>query len=448
MKRFLILLTLLSAYNASSQSDSIPELKISSNITIPISISFTELEKITNQSLPNLIYSDTSFKDNDNDNLRCNVWKNGTLKMTSSRDNVIDISVPLKVWVERGFGALGLMTYKSTTFQMTMKFTVVYNIHPTWNLMTKTLKNGYTWNQKPSIEFGAVVIPITPIVENILEKNQQEYANTINEQIKKNINLRADITRAWNELKMPILVSDSLKTWLRITPLSIQSTPFILRNNSIESNIGIEVISETFMGVSPVTTPATLTIPNLKYVNRLADSFSIYTISHIPLSEATQIGKNKFIGQQFDFKEGKYHIIVDDIAIKSEQDLLVIETLVHGSINGTILLKGVPYYNPSTQSIKMKQVSFDLKTKNIFIKTFAWLFDGKIERNVESSFDIPTKDIIESSKISTQSALNKTYKNSYKMSGTVLDMAPQSVLILKDKMVLVTKTTGKLKMKM
>jgi hypothetical protein len=63
-----------------------------------------------------------------------------------------------------------------------------------------------------------------------------------------------------------------------------------------------------------------------------------------------------------------------------------------------------------------------IKTKNLLQKTVAWLFEGKIERKIESNFEMEMKPYIEKSKKETLYALNKEYQKGFFIKGYVIEM--------------------------
>lgn len=199
--------------------------KLQSAITVPIQIPLSEVEKMVNSTLQGLIYEDNSYTDNDNDNFKVKVWKQGNLSLTPNAANQFQISVPLKVWAEKGYGAFGYNTYKDCTFEMEIRFKTSFNIAPDWSVKTVTTPAGYKWITRPVLDFAGVKIPITPIVEKILDQNYAEFSRTIDDQIKQNLNFNTYALQAWNLVQQPYLVSEEYKSWMLITPIGVRMTP-------------------------------------------------------------------------------------------------------------------------------------------------------------------------------------------------------------------------------
>lgn len=432
--RFKLAILLLVSQSALSQIETVIQ---TSSLQFPFKLSIKKIEETTNQAIKGVIYKDSLYTDANNDQLKCTVWKDGEIRLSSVKNNVLKVDVPLKVWIEKGVGGLGVYSYKNTEFRLIMSFHLVYNISKDWKLTTKTLKNGYTWTQKPSLNFVSLHVPITPIVEKILDSKQGEYAHLIDEQIAINLNLKTQIIDVWNLMKEPQKVSEDYNTWLAIIPQNIEALPFTQDAVNIKSafKVNIKVLSSIGFD-SSLKTPIVKDIPPLSYKLFNYDSFSLYTLVTIPYLEATSIAKKKFSNQDFSFNEGKYKVTVNDIILYAINNKLVIETDLTGSFNGKVFIQGDIYYDGDKRLVKLRNLEFDMKTKNILHKAATWLFNGKIERNMEENFEMPVSELLDYCLSSTNLALNRN-QNGFKMSGKVWQLSPMS-LVCNEKNIILT----------
>jgi hypothetical protein len=437
LKQIIYFLFLISVINITAQDTT---LQVKSAITFPLRIKLKTLEDITNTHISGEIYKDTSHTDNENDQFKCRVWKNGSIKISHVQNNVLKIDVPLKIWAEKGIGTFGVYTYQSTDFQVIMSFQMVYTITNDWKLKTKTIKNGFTWVQKPSLEVAKIKIPLTSIIESKLNKQQEESALLIDENIAKSFDLKKDVLNVWNQLKTPQLISEQYNTWLKLSPIQIECSPFTQDALVIQSIVKVHILSETYMGATPISRD-TNDIPKMKLTLIKPSEFELYTTVNIPSIEATEITKKKFIGQEYQFQNGSYNVKLTDISIGFESNNLIIETEMEGSYKGKMRIKGIPYYNDEKNIIKLKNVTIDLQTKNMLIKAYDWIFSGKIEQAFETNFEIPTKENMDYSKQMTQQALNQV-RNGMKFTGYITEMKPKEICIFPNKMCLVILSKG------
>lgn len=411
---------------------------------MPFELSFRSLEQTVNASVSGLIFKDSSLEDNNNDQLKCVIKKNGTISIQSVRQNVLRIDVPIKIQIEKGIGSFGVYTYKSTEMELTMSFKMVWNVLPSWKLFTKSIKNGYQWNKKPSINLKGVEIPITGIVERIIDSKQQEYANLIDQQIDKNVNLKKNVIRIWNQLTTPTQISTEYNAWMIARPKKIQALPFSQNDKSIYTSFGIDLEVETAIGYQPPLIPFVVDIPSLTYTKTLKDEFELYTVVNIPYYEATSIGKKKMIGTKFEFENGKYNIKIEDLNIRGKDSLIIIETTLSGSFKGILSVEGFPYYDSIQNAIRLRNLDYNIQTKNLFYNLANWLFTKKILNSLQENVAIPTAESITRAQLTASNALNQT-RNGTKFNGVISKMTPTKIRSINDILVLVILTKGQVK---
>ena len=424
--------------------------KIKSTIAVPIDIDYVDIERMLNQSVTGLIYEDNSYADNDQDEFKIKVWKKGNITIKPNTTNQLKISVPLKVWAEKGIGALGYVSYQATEFELILNFKTVFSIRPDWVIKTVTTPDGYTWVTKPVLKYKYVDVPITPIVANVLDKQHPMFAKKIDEQVVTALDMKPYALQVWNLLNTPFQLSEEYESWLTIRPSSVQMTPLKAQKNNIVSTIGLNVISETSVGKKPVTSlnTASSQVPNLTLVKDVPSTFSVETVADISYSYASELANKSFQFQKIDFLNGKKSVVVDEIIVMHEADMMILSTKLSGDVKGTVIIEGHPYYDSLAQRLALKDVVFQLKTKNLFQKSASWLFNGKIETMIEKDYGIPVGDMIKLANTSLLSTLNQTPYPGVIMKGTVASFKPTEVVLKEDGITILILTKGQMGVKL
>ena len=420
--------------------------KIKSNITLPVSLPVSEINNLINQSVKGVLYEDQSYTDNNNDQFKVRVEKQGNIAIKALSNNRLMISVPLKIWAEKGYGTLGYYMYQDTNFNLIMNFITSLAVTPDWKLSTKTTTAGFVWTQKPVLDYGKVKIPIASFIESVLKEQQNKFTTVIDQQIKSQFNLQPQLVMAWNQFSKPINVSQEYNTWLKISPQNTYMTPLQVFQDKIKTTVGIDLFSETFVGKMPLPTKDVTSIPNFVVKPDLQNIFNLQTTANISFDEATKIARQQFLNKEFPLNSEKNKVKVDDIKVYGEKENIVIEVKTQGGVTGTAFIKGKPAYDVQGHKIVLTQTDFNLKTKNFFQKALTVLFEGKIRKMIEKDYGIPLMDIENSSKKSLMESFNKEYYKGIRLQGNVIELKPTQFLISESYITVVIDTKAQLQM--
>ena len=420
--------------------------KIKSNITLPVSLPVSEVNNLINQSVKGVLYEDQSYTDNNNDQFKVRVEKQGNIAIKALSNNRLMISVPLKIWAEKGYGTLGYYMYQDTNFNLIMNFITSLAATPDWKLNTKTTTAGFVWTQKPVLDYGKVKIPIASFIESVLKEQQNKFTTVIDQQIKSQFNLQPQLVMAWNQFSQPINVSQEYNTWLKISPQNTYMTPLQVFQDKIKTTVGVDLFSETFVGKMPLPTKDVTSIPNFVVKPDLQNIFNLQTTANISFDEATKIARQQFLNKEFPLNSEKNKVKVDDIKVYGEKENIVIEVKTQGGVTGTAFIKGKPAYDVQSHKIVLTQTDFNLKTKNFFQKALTVLFEGKIRKMIEKDYGIPLMDIENSSKKSLMESFNKEYYKGIRLQGNVIELKPTQFLISESYITVVIDTKAQLQM--
>lgn len=415
LKTLLSLLLLISSKFIFCQDNS------KSFVSIPYEVQTKEIESKLNQSVNGLLYEDSSFENNELDLLKMKVWKKAPIQLTSRNDTLF-FKVPLKIWVNKAFEMMYLRSNHQSDFELMFYIGTKIQLNSNYTITTKSFVEKYEWLKEPTIKVAGVDWNITKWVKNALDKELGTISRIIDDQAKEQLNFKPMALELWNEYSKPTLISADYNAWMLTTPQQIYATPLSIKNNKILGKLGFEILNQVFIADSMIPNKSLTQIPNLILQPQLNDTFCIHTKTYIPYQQATDIARKLFIDSTFSFQEGKYQVKVLDIEMYFEEGKMVFKNTLSGSYNGIVYIQGNPYYDSISRKIKLQNIEFQLKTKNILHKTVGWLFEGKIERNIEANFEMDMTPYIERSKQESLKAMNKEYRKGFFIKGTVLDM--------------------------
>ena len=421
--------------------------KIKSHLTVPISIPVPEINNLINISVTGVLYEDNSYTDNDNDQFKVRVEKSDKIKLTSLKENRFLIEVPLKIWAEQGYGGLGYYVYQDTNFNVVMKFISSVELKSDWTLQTQTKTNGFEWTVKPVLDYGTVKIPVASLIEKTLTEQQAKFTTLIDDKIKESFDLKPYLLAVWNNFSAPINISEEFNTWLKITPETVYMSPLKIYSDYVQATVGLDLYSETFIGQIPLPSPLQVRFPNFILKQNLSSDFNLKTTANVSYDQATALARAQFLGQEFVLTSEKNKVKITDVKVYSEDLYVVIEAETIGEVTGTSYIKGFPVYDREKKKIVLTQIDFKLKTRNLFQKAVATLFERKIKKTIGEEYGIPLEDLITESKKSLTMSFNKEYYPGIFLNGRVQDFYPSQILLFNRNMTVVMDTNASLQMR-
>ncbi len=418
-----------------------------SAVNIPVEVPLEEIQKALNAQLQGLLYEDNSLDDNNKDNVMIKVWKREDVRLEAGGD-LVAIRVPIKVWakVRYGFDRFGIQIYdvRETDFEMDVKFVSQIAVTPEWQVQTKTSPAGFDWVRKPFVKFGPIEIPVAPTVGRIIDGQQESLAARVDEQVRNELPIRKYVDQAWTLMQTPVQVSEAYQTWLKVTPTEVLISPLLARDGKVRALVGIKGYTETVIGRQPE--PGQAALPPLQVTDSIPDDFSVGISGEISHAYATELVSKQFVNQKFG--SGGYEVTVTSVDLYGNGDHLIVKAGLVGSVNGTVYLRGKPYYDPATQTVSLQNLEYDLDTRNKLLKTANWLLKGTFLRRLAEAFKVPVGPQLAEAKENLQEKLNNNQivKGIY-LNGQIDELVPSSVVITPDAIFAVVLAKGKVDVK-
>jgi hypothetical protein len=418
-----------------------------STLNIPIEIPLGEVERKINDQLGNLLFEDNSLDNNGGDNLILKVTKRQPLLIEAKGGNLFNIKVPVNIYAKAGYKiekfGVSVAKYEDTNFDIDLNFLTRLSISQNWNINTSTTPNGYKWVSEPKVKIGFFEIPITSIIEKIMDKELPNVVKTVDNEVGK-INLKPQVEIAWKAVQEPFLINELYQAWLKVTPKEIMMSPLSTKGRNIRVSIGMVAVTETFLGNKP-TGAVMAQVPALNLKDKMDEKFEVGMITEISYPQIKKIAMEQTKGKTYEFNDGKRKITVEDIDVYGQGEDIIVSTLLSGSLNGKVYLKGKPYYDPQSSSIKIKDLDYELDTKNKLFKAADWLAHGKFLKIMEPYFAVSVASQLEEGKKMIQENLagNKLNKN-INLNGKLTELTPQNMYVTPNGIQAVISAKGKL----
>jgi hypothetical protein len=390
-----------------------------STVNIPVRIALPELEKSLNAQLTGLLYEDKDLKD---DQLMIRAEKREDIQLSVSGQN-IHYRVPLKLWIRYDVG----VTNVEANGDLALKLKTAYQIKEDWTVQTTTEIENYEWLQTPKLKLVGMNLPVGFIADMVLKNSKKTITKGIDEALGNQFNLREQVKKVWEQLSDPQLIAKEYDTWLLVNPQNIGMTTLVTRGDTIAGTIFVETRPKVSIGEKP-NRPNATPLPPFRYTGTAQEDFNLFVSTDVPYPEAERLAKSQLAGQTF--TEGKRAVKVEDIQLYGQGNQLIVNTKLSGSYNGNIYFTGKPIYNPTKNTIDIKDLNFTLETRNFLVKSAAWLLKGtlrrKIEENMAFLLDANLKDL--KSQLQTQLS-NYKIANSIFFTGQLNELSLQDAFL-------------------
>lgn len=427
-----------------------------SYINIPITISIKDVETMMNKEYADVIYEDMSFDNNNNDDLKIKVQKRSKILM-GTVNNQVKVVIPLKIWASKQVRQTVLgKTFKQsgdTKFDITINYYISMKIKPEWELESTT-KGDFKWDKKPYITIAGIDIPLESQIEGPLKEQVDAIAKDIDQSIKDAIDLKAIGKEAWSMAQEPMLMDSATNAWLYINPKLVYVTPLALKYNKATFDLGISTyVSNTFGQPKKEVTATTL--PPLKIVKSIPDKFNVVLSAIAGYDDIRGILNEQFVNQTYTYEDQT--ITITEMDFIGSADKVIVKVGIDGTLKkgiltkrlkGALFLEGVPYYDSTDMSIKIRDLEYSLETRDVLLKTAKWLSDKKIKTLMAENLVFPVGDQIEEAKKMIEKELKSVEVNEYAtVKGSLNDLRPEGIYLTPDAIRVIILADGKVSMK-
>ncbi len=410
-----------------------------SSINIPVELKLDDLEQLVNQQVGDLLDQHGVDIMADDDDLDIRVEKSADIKM-GVQGNAISITVPLHLFIKKDI----TFTKVKAEGDINLYFLSQFKISEDWELETQTAIEKYEWTRKPVIKLGVVNIPIKSIANKIVERSKETVAREIDKQLEQNFALKDMLLPAWRKIQDPIKVSDEYNAWLKVVPNKVGMTPLYSSQRIIKSTMVIHTEAKVIIGGFA---PDTIVRPLLPFseIAQAKDDFQLHLKTGIPYDSIEVLAKQQFIGETFTDKNRSVTVV--DLEVFGQNDQIVVNTVLTGSYEGSLYLTGTPHYDQKKELLELKDLDFELKTKNFLHKSMAWVFQKGLKKRLEENLRLPVGDKkAEWIELIEQQLTNLDLPSNLKMEANIEELTISRFFIQQEALVLLVSSEGKMQL--
>ncbi len=231
--------------------------------------------------------------------------------------------------------------------------------------------------------------------------------------------------------------------WLQINPTKIRLNNLFAKNDSL--NIYLGLAAKPIISFEKPREHLTIA-PNLSDFS-YRTGFNIFLDALLNYDSLSNIISVQLKDKRFDLTSNKYVIIKDCSLYGMDNENLIIKVHFEGSEKGLFYLTGKPSYDPSTKIIELKDLDFDVKSKNMLLKTAGWLFNKRIINDLKKYTKFDLTAYIGSAITAVNQQLNKEWIKGIEIKGKMEEIKIVNIYPLREYLIVRSNCSGNLSVK-
>ena len=399
-----------------------------SEIELPVSITYKELSAYINKSMGTVVYEDRSYTVPEEDDIQLVVRRNTSVKTSQSGGDVL-ITLPLSIWSKARWSPCSFCPKpeKEFTFDVDVFVKARPSIDKAYVFKANLSSEGFQWKKKPVFEVGPFDIPISGMVEKPLDKQIKESVAEAEKEINNAFNLKSEITRLWNTAAEPLLLDSTSSTWLVIKPQKLFLQPITMGAQAITFTIGAEAQVNTITGAKP-SRPVLSPLPELVIRTERSNKFLVEVVSEIGFEDATLMAEKELKGQEFSL--GRKKIKIEGITVFGKGRRAYVQVVFSGRVKGAFYLSGVPAFDSEKEELYFENLDYDIQSKSLLLKSSQWLLDETLRSTLEKKLRFPAKEALGSIRKSIDAQINnKVYFDQIVLNGKLNTFEVQGIYL-------------------
>lgn len=401
-------------------------------VSIPVELPVKLIEDYLNQNFKGEIYADESYTQPTADDLKLKVWIRERIQLIA-KDAGIHYTIPLKIWGQGRWRACEFCPEleKQTAFDVDVFLKTSIEVLKNYKIQSNTQSDGFVWKSTPKISFGPFNISIAPIVERAISEQLGEISKEIDRNINRQADLRSHVNDLWLVAQQPYQIDEESNSWLSINPMAIYLSPIESRNQAIFINLGLECIIDARYGSKPLP-KSTNPLPELKFTQRKSDAFTVNITSSLTFYDAGILAGMSVKGMEMAYKQRK--IVVRDLEIFGKGELAYVRVAFDGSAKGNIYLYGKPRYDSEKNIFYFENLDYDIKTRNLLLKSADWLANDLIRKKLGESLRFSFEEEVKTMRTGIADMLKEyRYEDLFVLRGKLKSFKVEDIIVAEDR---------------
>jgi hypothetical protein len=251
------------------------------------------------------------------------------------------------------------------------------------------------------------------------------------------LDIKKQAEEIWQSLTKPFPIEGF--GFLEMNPNAIEVENLRIKGSKLMFNIGVKAFPQVSLSKP---SEKIIPLPNLTELKN-EEGLNINVQIVATYDSLNSILNQHLFGKIIDIKNQQ--IILQQTKIYGAQNQqLTIEVDFIGSKKGKMFFIGTPTINDTTQVISFPDLSFDVATKNVLLKSAKWMFNNKITNMISQYAIFDLKKQLKDISKTIEAQMNSKITNEINLKGKLKETKVKSIFPDKDALIIQTKLTGKL----
>ena len=350
-----------------------------------VTFNLRDLEQKINRSLKRVLVTEETFRGKKGEAWRLRVERTGPVRVRYARQRVT-FSAPLRVWISNPI-SLRKKRRSHPIAALFVRFDSPISVGETWRLSTRTHLVDYRWIERPTIRILGLNISVTKLADSVLRKRRADIESAIDSVVHESLRLDQQIIDIWQDLQKPLRISTRPDTlWIIPNPVGIATAPIRGNRQTITVPVQINFRADTRIGTKPVVHLARR-LPRLHRLAKLPPLSQLRVLAFIPYTDLNRILKQTLEKEKLTLVGGK--LTIKSASIYGGGQSLILKTDVGGAVNGVLYFHGQPVYDTLDNTLRVKNVDFDIETQEALLSTADWLLHDHLRDTLQAVLTVP-----------------------------------------------------------
>ncbi|MDD2850646.1 MAG: DUF4403 family protein [Desulfuromonadaceae bacterium] len=391
-----------------------------SNLNVTVETTAADLGNTLNRLIPSALYKGSTKTSG----VTADIVRNGPIGVAAA-DNFVYLTVPISISLSYGL-------FETPTIAAKLRFKVHATVSPDWKVTAEVYYTGLSDLFAEEVGIGPISIKPRSIIEGATKPVQRIFSNLINTKLNEKMELKTQVTKAWNASQKPILLDKRYNAWLMITPQEILLYPFYARNNMVKQSVGLKSYAEVVVGPEPAPRSPPVPLPNLRQLAGADTSFRVTLNNDLYYKDILIIASPLLLDKEFG-DDGK-RVTLKSLDLSGNGDRLLITVGTTGDLEGTFYLTCKPLFNPLTNIFSVEEVDFDMQTQSMLLQTADWFLHSTIKNIIQEKLTMDmTQRLMQAREMAGKAMAQVRLADNLFLNGTIKAMKVNDVMVQKEK---------------